>query len=104
MPDVNFIYFQDLPENGGDLNHLNILHTPFVGSGKNLNKMFNNFWNFGYHEWNASWAPLEGDEKHCSVLSVVQTVYLFGYRLPFLDFHVQAKQVTIGQYCPLVGW
>ena len=90
-------HIEDLPENGGDINHLNILHTPLIPSGKNLNKMFNSFWDLcGYHEWIGSWTALDGDEKHCGVLSIVQKAHLFGYHLSFLDFHVQAKQIGPG--------
>ena len=77
------------------MNHLNILHTPLLAAGRNLNKIFqNSVWYFGYHEWIASWEPLDGDEKHCSVLSVCQKAHIFGFHLPFLDVHVKAKQVA----------
>ena len=78
------------------MNHLNVLHMPFVSCGQNLQNIFDSFWNmFTHHKWIASWEAFEGDEKHCSMLTITQQAYIFGYHLRFLDMLVKAKQVMI---------
>ena len=70
-----------------------MIHKPSILSGQNLQTIFTSLWNFVHHEWDASWQPLEGGEKHCAVLTVTQKAYIFGYYVRFLDVLVQAKQV-----------
>ena len=93
----NLLELQEIPENGADVSHLNYLHSSPIFAGSDLRSSFSKFWKFAQHNWDASWQPNEGDEKHTAELTLRQEAYLLGYKIPFTDFYVTAKQVLIDE-------
>lgn len=87
-------WIQEIPENGADLNHLDHLHSSPVLSGVDLRHIFSHWWQFARHNWSAEWKPLE-DTKHVGCLQLVTSLSVFGYKIPYLDLHVAARQVGV---------
>ena len=86
---------KEIPENGSDINHLDHVHGSPIVSGADLRYSFTSWWQFAKHKWFAEWRPLEGDEKHVGCLKLKHVLSIFGYIIPFTDFHVTARQVCI---------
>ena len=77
-------HVQELPENGPDSAHLNVLHKAFVWS-KGPDSMS--------HEWSATWKPHE-TQSHKSDICLHQWLSLFGWTIP--GTHVIAHINQIG--------
>lgn len=97
---VNFIVFflsqpiKESSENGADVSHLDHLHSSPIISGTDLRYSLSSWWEqFGKHKWHAEWKPLENDEKHVGYLRLTHVLSLFGYIIPYTDFHLTARQV-----------
>jgi cholesterol 7-dehydrogenase len=79
-------HVQELPENGPDVAHLNVLHrshvVEFVSS-------------IGHHEWWAQWRPHE-EHEHLSTIELTQDMRFFGVKLPFLGVKVYINQMGPG--------
>lgn len=88
-------HIEEIPENGADLNHLDHLHSSPVLSGVDLRHIFSHWWQFARHNWSAEWKPLE-DTKHVGCLQLVTSLSVFGYKIPYLDLHVAARQTGPG--------
>jgi cholesterol 7-dehydrogenase len=68
-------HIQDIPENGPDSAHLNVVHEPFA---------FPFGQPFLTHTWAASWEPAkEPENKHLANIVVKQGMCVFGKLLPF---------------------
>ena len=81
-------HIQEIPENGADNAHLNILHTTpvveFLGR-------------FGFtHGWSASWNTLTGDKKHISEINLTQCFRFFDFVLPLTTLNVTINQIGPG--------
>lgn len=77
-------HVQELPENGPDSAHLNVLHKDFVWA---------QFENSVNHQWSATWKPSE-THPHKSAIVLHQHLTLFGYAIP--GTHVIANINQIG--------
>ena len=86
---------QEIPENGSDVTHLGHLHESSILAGSDLRYSFLDWWQFAQHKWTAQWEALSDDNKHVGRLSLTHALFLFGYKVPFTDFHVTACQVSI---------
>merc|ERR1712137_377125 len=62
-------HIQEIPENGSDVAHLNILHTDFVIHW--LSRLIT-------HTWTANWTPGKNDEKHLAKIDLTQELNFFG--------------------------
>lgn len=83
-------------ENGSDVTHLDHLHGSPIISGTDLRYSLSSWWEqFGKHKWYAEWKPLENDEKHVGYLRLTHVLSIFGYIIPYTDFHLTARQVCI---------
>ena len=99
----SFFYFtlylwqpiKDIPENGADINHLDHVHGPPFVSGNDLRYSFSSWWQFAKHKWSTKWKPLENDEKHVGHLKLAHFLSIFGYKIPYTDFHLSARQVCV---------
>jgi cholesterol 7-desaturase len=91
--DTIFLNFQEIPENGADVAHLNVLHSDIVLCGDNPKKAFFS-WSFIKHVWDAKWEANVSDpnRKHEALLKVKHHMLLFGW-LPFLHIDVDVHQV-----------
>jgi len=61
-------HIQEIPENGADIAHFNILHNEFPGI---LGKVLK-------HKWNAIWTP---GEDHQARIEMSQDLFLFGFSI-----------------------
>lgn len=87
---------QEIPENGADMSHLNILHRPALFKGSDLSKIdFASTVDATIHEWDGTWHQEEDDQKHIGVLTLKHTLRIFGYSIPFTDVKVKACQVRV---------
>ncbi|EDO43280.1 predicted protein, partial [Nematostella vectensis] len=90
-------HIEEIPENAADMNHFNFLHSSPILAGQDLRYSFTSKWiDYFHHDWEATWSPLDGDQKHVSELRLVHYACAFGFRIPFLDFRVIARQVGPG--------
>jgi len=80
----------DLPENGPDTAHLNVLHNSFCFELFGLSEG-----RLG-HAWEAAWTPGEEPETHLAHMRVKQHMSLFGKRIPGSDVNVTITQVGPG--------
>ena len=87
---------KDIPENGSDLSHLGYLHSSPIISGTDLRYSLSSWWTqFVKHKWHAEWKPLENHDKHVGYLRLTHVLSIFGYIIPYTDFHLSARQVCI---------
>jgi len=83
-------HIQELPENGPDTAHLNVLHVPLTIQKLGLDKVFSHF-------WEASWKPGQGEESHLAHMKVTQRLLFFGkYNVPGTFVDVTITQVGPG--------
>eukprot|EP01095_Lingulamoeba_sp_RSL-Kostka_P014192 TRINITY_DN611_c3_g1_i1.p1 TRINITY_DN611_c3_g1~~TRINITY_DN611_c3_g1_i1.p1 ORF type:complete len:504 (-),score=140.15 TRINITY_DN611_c3_g1_i1:42-1553(-) len=80
-------HIQEIPENGSDVAHLNILHTDFVIHW--LSK-------FITHTWTANWEPGKNDEKHLAKIDLTQELNFFGKYIPLTHIDVKVTQTGPG--------
>lgn len=64
-------FYQEIPENGADPAHLNVLHSDLVLCGDNPKESFFS-WNFIKHVWKANWTPNTDDpnRRHEAIVKV----------------------------------
>jgi cholesterol 7-dehydrogenase len=88
-------HIQEIPENGADIAHLNILHSKAMMCGGEPE--FSWFqWDFITHAFGASWKPSDKlNEKHIAYLKVQHQMCLFN-KFPLLQMNVEVKQVGPG--------
>jgi cholesterol 7-dehydrogenase len=78
-------HIQEIPENGPDTAHLNILHVPLV---------IRFLYKLGFtHSWEASWEPGQGVEEHLAHIKVIQSVKFKGIHVPGSRVNVTITQV-----------
>jgi len=75
-------HIQEIPENGSDTAHLNILHTPAMYFSKVVN-----------HKWEGKWSAGEEHEKHVTHVIIKEHMTLFGYKIPFSGQEAHISQV-----------
>lgn len=80
-------HIQELPENGADSAHLNILHKAFVWSPATKAGLS--------HSWAAEWKP-SADAKHVSEIFLTQGAQLLGVDLPGTHIPATINQVGPG--------
>ncbi|CAG5867225.1 unnamed protein product, partial [Menidia menidia] len=89
-------HIQEIPENAGDIAHLNHLHTTGIVSGADLRHTNSKTWEFLQHYWEAHWEPELEPNTHCSQMVIKHTLTVFGWHWPLLDLRVVARQVGPG--------
>lgn len=78
-------HIQELPENGPDSAHLNVLHLPFLLSW--LGPVFG-------HYWTADWRPnTEPGCEHVALIRITQAITFFGKIIPGTHIDVAVDQV-----------
>eukprot|EP01089_Gocevia_fonbrunei_P000403 TRINITY_DN10425_c0_g1_i1.p1 TRINITY_DN10425_c0_g1~~TRINITY_DN10425_c0_g1_i1.p1 ORF type:complete len:461 (+),score=75.62 TRINITY_DN10425_c0_g1_i1:419-1801(+) len=83
-------HIQEIPENGPDTAHLNVLHVPLTITRLGLDKFFS-------HVWSASWKPGVDDESHLAHIKVLQKLKFLGkYDVPGTTVDVTITQVGPG--------
>ncbi|XP_035705129.1 cholesterol 7-desaturase isoform X2 [Folsomia candida] len=89
-------HIQEIPENGADPAHLNVLHSDLVLCGDNPKESFFS-WNFIKHVWKANWTPNTDDpnRRHEAIVKVNHHIMLFGW-LPCLKINVDIHQTGPG--------
>jgi len=85
----NFVeaHIQEIPENGSDVAHLGVLHTPWV-----LNK----FIPFVSHYWTANWKAGEIPEDHTANIKLTQNLTIFGKNIPLVNAESDIRQIGPG--------
>jgi len=78
-------HIQEIPENGADIIHLNVVHT----KGVILPKLFT-------HKWKGTWEPCINEHSHKTNIIVDEELYLFG------KFYIPGSHLIteINQYGP----
>ncbi|KAM4527107.1 cholesterol 7-desaturase nvd [Odontesthes bonariensis] len=89
-------HIEEIPENAGDIAHIDHLHTPGIIGGVDLRYINSKAWEFLRHDWKVQWEPELEPNKHCSQMAIKHTLTVFGYHWPLLDVHVVARQVGPG--------
>lgn len=79
-------HINEIPENGSDAAHLNVLHQPFVVS--QLQPVFD-------HLWTCSW-EVDKDKPYSSKICLTQSMNLGGWPLPFGTVDAKITQVGPG--------
>ncbi|KAG4068976.1 hypothetical protein HA402_005637 [Bradysia odoriphaga] len=88
-------HIQEIPENGADVAHLNVVHKPamFTG-GKPTDSVFK--WSFLKHVWSASWAANEQlGQEHQAVMKVHHHMSVFD-KISLMSMDVEAHQIGPG--------
>ncbi|XP_067008543.1 cholesterol 7-desaturase nvd [Anabrus simplex] len=89
-------HIQEIPENGGDLAHLNAIHGPSVLAGSDLHSVERLITSFARHVWSATWAPHEEpDMAHAATMRLQHEVRLFN-KLSLVSMNVRAEQIGPG--------
>jgi len=89
-------HIQEVPENGSDISHLAHLHSSPIITGADLRYNFLDWCHVAEHKWSANWEPLENEDKHVGLLKLTHAMFLFGYKIPFTDVHLMARQTGPG--------
>lgn len=85
-----YAIIQEIPENGPDVAHLNVVHTSAILTGTNPAESSIE-WNFLKHVWSANWSPNE-ERQHEAILKVNHHISIFN-KLPFFHIEVDVHQV-----------
>ncbi|WAR31570.1 NVD-like protein [Mya arenaria] len=83
----------EIPENGADVFHLIQVHQPFIAAGYDLTQMWSKYFNWGKHNWTASWSQMPKPEEHIGEIKLTHDLSLFGISLPFVKLNVHAFQI-----------
>lgn len=67
-------HIEEIPENGGDVAHLNIVHRSSILLGTNLNKISSDSGSVAGHYWKANWEQ-DPDHPHIGVLRLLHHMY-----------------------------
>ncbi|KDR22323.1 cholesterol 7-desaturase [Zootermopsis nevadensis] len=84
-------HIQDIPENAGDLAHLNALHTASMLAGSDLRYVERLFYRFARHVWSGSWQP-SADAQHQATMKLHHEFRLFD-KFPLIVMDVHVKQI-----------
>lgn len=89
-------HIEEIPENGGDVAHLNAIHAPSILAGSNISNYEKPWCKFARHVWSASWQQhTTPGEEHIGTMKLHHDVKLFG-KFNFISMHVEAKQTGPG--------
>uniref|UniRef100_T1J9H4 cholesterol 7-desaturase n=1 Tax=Strigamia maritima TaxID=126957 RepID=T1J9H4_STRMM len=84
-------HIQEISENGGDMSHLQQIHSPALMAGVDLKNIRSKFWGFGEHTWNATWKEGEAPTAHLAETTLNHQLKLFS-KIPLLTAQVKATQ------------
>jgi cholesterol 7-dehydrogenase len=84
---------QEIPENAGDVAHLNAIHAPSMLAGSDLRYIWSLLHGFARHVWSAKWQP-SADVPHQSIMHLHHELRLFN-KVPVIVMDVEAKQVCM---------
>lgn len=83
---------KEIPENGADMSHLNIVHDRALMCGGNPDHSWFQ-WEFVKHVWNGSWRPSNAEgEEHIAIMELRHEMCLIG-KIPLIVLNVVTKQV-----------
>lgn len=86
-------FFQEIPENGADIAHLNAIHAPSLLGGSDLRYYEKAWHSFARHTWHATWRQHTANgEEHIGTMSLDHDVKLFN-KFSFISMKVNARQV-----------
>ena len=64
-----------------------------MAAGTDLVSMWNKYWSWSHHKWQATWHQLPSPDEHIGCMTVDHDLKMFGFSLPFVKAHVKAMQV-----------
>lgn len=64
-----------------------------IGSHSGYN--VSNWCYIAQHKFNTGWEPQENEEKHVGILQLDHAFFICGYKVPFTEFHLIARQVCV---------
>jgi len=76
-------HIQEIPENGADVHHLNVVHKPFFLSYMSCIK----------HYWQANWYVLPQPDDYVAKMELTHVITAFGTKLSLLDVSLNIYQV-----------
>lgn len=83
---------KEIPENGADVAHLNVVHKPAMLTGGKPNDAVLK-WSFLKHVWGASWAANEqSGEEYKALMKVHHHMSIFN-KISLMSMDVEAHQV-----------
>ena len=82
---------QEIPENGGDVAHLNAIHGPSLLAGSDLRFSERIIHRFARHVWSAQWQPHES-KPYNATMHLHHEVRIFN-KIPLITMDVRAEQV-----------
>jgi len=88
-------HIQEIPENGADVSHLNVVHKPaMMVGGKPNDALFK--WSFVKHIWGASWAANDQPgEEYKALMKVHHHISIFN-KISLMKMDVEAHQIGPG--------
>lgn len=89
-------HIQEIPENAADVAHFVPIHAMPIVTGSHSRYNFSNWCYIAQHEFNAGWEPQENEEKHVGILQLDHALFICGYKVPFTEFHLIARQIGPG--------
>lgn len=89
-------HIQEIPENAADVAHFVPIHAMPIVTGSHSRYNFSNWCYIAQHEFNAGWEPQENEEKHVGILQLDHAMFICGYKVPFTEFHLIARQIGPG--------
>jgi len=87
-------HIQEIPENGADIAHLNIVHDVAIMAGGEPDFAWTK-WDFIKHVWNGKWrVSEEPGEEHVAIMNLQHEMFLVN-KFPLLMMNVEVKQVIV---------
>ena len=84
---------QEIPENGADIAHLNIVHDMALMCGGEPDFSWLN-WDFIKHVWDGKWkVSEEPGQEHVAIMNLQHDMFLLN-KIPLLKMNVEVKQVS----------
>ncbi|PSN31862.1 Cholesterol 7-desaturase [Blattella germanica] len=81
----------EIPENGGDVAHLNAIHGPSLLAGGDLRFIERFLYSFARHVWSAQWQPHETN-SYQATMHLHHEVRIFN-KIPLIGMDVRAEQI-----------